>query len=343
MKKWYQREQEAIEQDVVVSTRVRLARNFSDYPFENRLGSDQKYEVIGKVAGALEYANFGENKKLVQMDFEKMQDYERTALVEQHLISPEFAGDPRGKGLFLSSDHSISIMVNEEDHIRIQILSAGMDLSNALETANRIDDLFDGSLSYAFDEKLGFLTQCPTNLGTGLRASVMLHLPLLESTGYLQKLAANVAKLGLTIRGTYGEGTEAKGAYYQISNQVTLGISEESAINNLEAIVKQIILQERDLRRNANGPVMEDKIMRAYGVLSCARLMNSDEFMKLLSLIRLGVDYGYVPELSFQLLDELALRMGAASLCVTKGGKLNDEERDAMRADTVRGIVQKGR
>lgn len=179
----------------------------------------------------------------------KLTNEQVLSLVERHCISPEFAQEKEGRLLLLSADESVSVMVGEEDHLRIQVISANKNLASCMALANQLDDLLDEQLEFAFDEKLGYLTQCPTNLGTGLRASVMLHLPALEQTGAAAKLAANVQKLGLTLRGTYGEGSKAQGSLYQLSNQVTLGISEEAAVQNLSGIAQQIIDQERRARK----------------------------------------------------------------------------------------------
>lgn len=204
--------------------------------------------MIQKVKQTLESANFSPDNPIHYIDMAALTQAQAVSLAERHVISPDFTNQREGKGLFLSEDESISIMVNEEDHLRIQVLSSGLALHEALDIANRFDDLFDSRLTYAFDDKLGYLTSCPTNLGTGLRASVMLHLPALEQSRNMGRLINTLSKLGLTIRGTYGEGSDAKGALYQVSNQVTLGLDEKTACENLKGIVMQIIDQERQLR-----------------------------------------------------------------------------------------------
>lgn len=326
----------SINKDVVVSTRIRLARNLKEYPFVNRMTNEQKEEVIQKTIKSVSSAKFGEDKNLLYINMSDLKNYEQVSLVEKHLVSPDFVKNTNGKGLLLSNDTSVSLMINEEDHIRIQILSLKMDLEDSLNYANNIDELLDESLKFAFDDKLGYLTQCPTNLGTGLRASVMVHLPLLESNGYMPQISSSISKLGLTIRGTYGEGTGSIGSFYQISNQVTLGISEESAAKNLEAIVLQIVNQERELRKSARTKNLEDQIYRAYGILKYARILSQKEFMNLLSFMRLGIDYQLIDNIGYEDIDRLSLNVGDATLMSKEQKILTDEERNILRADIIR-------
>ena len=215
---------------------------------------------------------------------------EAVSLVERHLVSPEFISDRQGRGLLLLDDESVSIMINEEDHIRIQVIRPNMDLDGAYDLADKIDTLFDEQLNFAFNDKLGYLTQCPTNIGTGMRASLMLHLPALKESGAMGKISASLSKLGLVIRGMYGEGTDSNGSVYQLSNQVTLGISEKEAISNLRDIAMQLISQEREARKAMSGNIaVLDTVYRAFGTLSYAKLLGNDECMQLLSLLRFGV------------------------------------------------------
>ena len=220
MTKWY--EQQEKDHDIVLSTRVRLARNVKEFPFVAHMSLSQKNSLIEQVWNAVSQAHFGESMKFQKIEMDTLTQEQALSLSERHLISPEFVGQKQGSALLLSGDESVSIMCNEEDHLRIQVLKNGLDFDHAYELASQIDDLIDESLNYAFDEHLGFLTQCPTNLGTGLRASVMLHLPMIERSGLLSRLSNSLSKMGLTIRGTYGEGSKAKGSLYQISNQITL-------------------------------------------------------------------------------------------------------------------------
>ncbi len=334
MNKWYLEQNQ--DDDIAVSTRIRLARNLRAYPFENRMTLEQKNKLWSDIKTLFQNANLKQNAELGFIDLEKLTPEQLVSLVEKHLISPNFSQNPKGAGLVLSADESISVMINEEDHIRIQTLSSGLNLRQTLQAANRIDDILDASLLYAFDEKLGYLTQCPTNLGTGLRASVMLHLPALEANGVIGRISQMVSKLGLTIRGTYGEGTRVNGAFYQLSNQVTLGISEEGAIDNLRAIASQIIAQERSSRSTDQSDYLEDKVWRAYGVLSSARLLTNEEFIELVSILRMGVSQGILKGISYGQINALINATGPATIMAQEGKTLEANERDKLRAAIVR-------
>lgn len=316
--------------DVVVSTRVRLARNLRGEPFPARLNTEGKKRVNAAVRSALESA------QLQYLEMEAMNDIQAVSLAERHLISPEFASQREGRAVLLSKDEAVSIMLNEEDHIRIQAISPGLALTQAYDVANAIDDMLGGKLDLAYHPELGYLTQCPTNLGTGMRASVMLHLPALQELGQIKSLANTVSKLGLTIRGTYGEGSQASGAFYQLSNQVTLGISEEAALANLEGITRQVILQERRAREGMiKKPAFLDKIWRAAGILSFARRLSSDEFMKMLSLVRLGAAQG-IFKISQAELSKLVSEVQPATLMAMANENLDAQQRDVRRAAVVR-------
>ena len=339
MKMWYESDINK-NSNSVISTRVRLARNLSDIPFPNFMSLEQKNDVISKVEKVLLKASFIKNTKLNKIDMQKLNDVEANALVERRLISPAFAKNRDGKALFASEDEKISVMVNEEDHIRIQVFSQGSDLPLCLKIANEVDNLLEKNLSYAFDNNLGYLTQCPTNLGTGLRASVMLHLPMLQQEGLIENLSGTISKLGMTVRGSMGEGSNVRGALYQISNQVTLGISEQSAIDNLMSIVNQVIKQEESLRQSAyksDAIGLEDKVYRAYGLLLNARLISTDELLKLVSLLKLGVSLGIL-KIEDSKLNKLIFESGAYNLNL----KLKDNSsinRDKLRAELTRQTV----
>ena len=299
MNKWYQT---VSNNDSVLSTRIRFARNLENYPFPCRLDEQGRENVCHTVRDALADVS---GLKLHYIEMNQLSAKQAVALAERHLISPEFATPRKGRALLISEDESVSIMLCEEDHVRIQVIKGGLDLEGAFDLANRIDDLLDSKLNFAFDERIGYLTQCPTNLGTGKRASVMMHLPALSKCGQMSRLASTVSKLGLTIRGTFGEGTGAKGDLFQLSNQVSLGISEQSALDNLKAIAMQIATQERtageEYVKNVN---ILDRITRAYGILSTARLLNTEEMLDLFSWVRLGATYG-VLEADISVLNEL--------------------------------------
>ncbi|MBR5134610.1 MAG: ATP--guanido phosphotransferase, partial [Clostridia bacterium] len=243
--------------------------------------------------------------------------------------------------LLLSDDDRISIMVNEEDHVRIQVMEAGMEPESAYALAKRIDQALDERLRFAYDDRLGYLTQCPTNLGTGMRVSLMLHLPAMQENGAVQQLANTVSKLGLTIRGAYGEGTQPHGAFYQISNQVTLGISEEAAIENLRGIAEQVVKKERALQADfLKKPEFCDAVWRSLGVLKYARILTQEEALRRLSFIRIGVVCGMLNELSMDTVALLTDVVRVGCLMVEIGRDLSATERDEERATLVRQILQ---
>lgn len=335
MEKWYQKRGK--DDDIVISTRIRLARNLRSLPFIEKMTKNQQLELNERVKDALEHSNPGDNKWHM-ISLQELSDSQQMSLVERHLVSHTFIEQPENKLLILSEDNGTSIMVNEEDHLRIQTLCSGLDLEGTYEACSRIDDLLDEQLDYAFDDTLGYLTVCPTNLGTGLRASVMLHLPALERTQIIPQLIKTVSRLGLTIRGTYGEGTGVVGATYQVSNQVTLGLSEETAISNLQNVVRQIIENERAARKEIlkNNIDIIDEICRSYGVLKYARLLSGNEFYSHISNVRLGVSENILQKTSIETLNTLLNQVGTATLCAASGQTLNPKERDFSRAKIVR-------
>ena len=331
MSKWYIGGGE--KNEVVVSTRVRLARNLEEYPFPAKLNVAGKKQVNELVRDAL---LGGCDEDLSYIEMESLTRAQAISLAERHLVSPEFASSVSGRALLLSEDESVSIMLCEEDHIRLQVMEAGLALDKAYKRADSLDNAVSSKLQLAFDERIGFLTQCPTNLGTAMRASVMLHLPGLGKSGQITKIASTVSKLGLTIRGAYGEGSSPGGDMYQLSNQVTLGISEETALNNLKSIAQQLVAQELAVREQMlQSTVWEDKIFRALGILSSARLLSADEFMQLASLVRLGAAQGLL-DISLEKLSELMVDMQPATINAREGKNLEPAQRDELRAKAVR-------
>lgn len=331
MNKWY--EKAGRDGDVVISSRIRLARNLMDFPFPARLGADEKKAVEAKIKAAVLESNSYISEDFRFLPLESLSDWEAVSLVEKHLVSPEFISGLKGKGILLNSDESISIMINEEDHIRIQVLKEGFALKEAFELADRIDTLISESLQIAYDSHLGYLTQCTTNLGTGMRASVMLHLPALQESGAVSRVSSNLSKLGIIIRGTYGEGTNVIGAMYQLSNQITLGLSEDEAINNLAAITAQLVAEERKIRTELiNSLSIQDKIGRATGLLKTSRILSTSEFMNLISFVRFGLSGGLLSGVTQGELNALIANVQPATL----GGNLDTSQRDVLRADTVR-------
>ena len=340
LQKWQSRS--GPEGDVVISTRIRLARNLPKIPFPCRMNEEQARVVEQAVRRAVEHSS---NAISGSLHYEELQDMTKTELVsmvERHLVSPDFIRKNTGRALFLSPDESISIMVNEEDHLRIQAMQEGLALEKTYQIANALDDALNTSLHFAFDSTLGYLTQCPTNLGTGMRASVMLHLPALQSSGQLGRITNHLSKLGLTLRGTYGEGSEPVGALYQLSNQVSLGLSEEEAINNLRSITMQLVEQEREARTKlVSDNKRVDAIARSLGILQSARMLSSDEFMKLISNVRLGVSTGVLTGISYETMNRLLTETQPATMSLSHGGSLSAEERDALRAKLVREALTK--
>ena len=321
----------------VISTRVRLARNLKDYPFPCRLSEQGRKKVIEKVTSAIRDSNssIASDFNLIKLD--DLTEAQGVSLVERHLVSPEFISETEGRALLLSKDESMSIMINEEDHIRLQVITDGLSLEQAYDTADKLDTLLDENLEFAFDDKLGYLTQCPTNLGTGMRASVMLPLPALEKSRTIGRIAGNLSKLGLTIRGAYGEGSEPSGSLYQLSNQVTLGISEKAAIENLENITKQLVSQEQQAReRLAKSIDIQDSVSRSLGLLKSAMVMTHDEALKLLSNVRFGILSGQIKDVTAEVVDSLMEKIEPATLMVNSGKNLSAQERDIERAKILR-------
>lgn len=323
------------EGDIVLSTRVRLARNIQDFPFPARLDTETREQVCDAVCEALNSSE-DDSLKLERIVMADLSPSQTVSLAEKHLISPEFASDSAGRSLLLSEQQDISIMLCEEDHIRIQVIYPGLCLDSAFETAAKFDCALESKFNFAFNERIGYLTQCPTNLGTAMRASVMLHLPALTKKGAMQKLATTVAKLGLTLRGTYGEGSEITGDIYQLSNQVTLGISEESAIKNLSSIASQIISQEKQARAVlVKDDDYIDNIYRALGILKSAYKLTSKELIRLISYVRVGASEGII-EIPKEKLSALMVELQPATMNVTEGKVLTQNERDVLRAKAVR-------
>ena len=331
MSKWYI--EKGDQGDVVLSTRIRLARNLDEIPFPARLDVAGKNKVNSLVKSAL-FEN--DSKDFSYIEMKDLSRRQAVSLAERHLISPEFAAKKDGSALMLSGDESVSIMLCEEDHIRLQVMKAGLALEEAFDIADKLDSLLDSRLNYAFDERIGYLTACPTNLGTAMRASVMLHLPALTRCGQISRLANTVSKLGLTIRGAYGEGSRSSGDIYQISNQITLGITEETAIANLKSIVLQLVSQERAAAaKMVKNAADEDKIFRAYGILRNARLLTTQEFMELVSLVRLGAARGIL-DVNIEKINELIVNRQPATVSATNENAETAAARDAVRAAAVR-------
>ena len=332
MSEWYK--SFGTEGNIVVSTRIRIARNIKKIPFPARMTAEHNKEINAIMKKAA--ANIPEDicGKLMVIDMNSVSDEEAGAMIERHIISPEFANHRENKLLLISPDESVSIMVCEEDHIRIQVILPGLALEAAYDIADKIDDALSKEVEYAYLEQFGYLTQCPTNLGTGLRASVMLHLPVISNNGTLSVISESASKFGLTVRGLYGEGSKSAAALYQLSNQITLGISEKAALDNLKSITMQIIKKENLDRDAINKIALEDNVMRAYGILKNQRILSSEEMMQLISRIKLGTAVGIIDidkTLPMRLLVECQPFM------IQKlNGLMSPDDRDICRAKIVR-------
>ena len=330
------------ESDIVISSRVRLARNLADFPFINRataqdLGRIEKilHERIERVAA---------ENELLYFDLSKLEKVDRQFLVERHLISREHAEGQAARAVAIDCREKFSLMVNEEDHLRIQVMQSGLELASVWEQVNRIDDLIEEKVAYAFHEKLGYLTACPTNVGTGMRVSVMLHLPALVITRQIDKVFRSLQKISLAVRGLYGEGSQAMGDFYQISNQVTLGRTESELIRQVSDIVPVIIDYERHAREfliKESHENLHDRVSRAYGILRTAQTISSEETMHLLSSVRMGVNLGLIRDLNIPAINELFIRTQPAHLQKITGGEMDTTDRNIERARYLRRYLNK--
>ncbi len=326
------------ESDVIVSSRVRLARNIKEFPFKIRMSKVQKEKMLEKIKFITPQIGYG----LKFMYLKDMDDITKMSLVEKNIISPELALAEDDEAILINDEENICIMLNEEDHIRLQVFTSGLDLQNTLNLAVEIDNKLDELLGFSCNEKYGYLTACPTNVGTGLRASVMVHLPALKITGNLSKILHIVNNFGMTIRGMYGEDSQSKGDIYQISNIQTLGMDEKEIILNLENITKKVVEQERLARKYLakNGIELEDKVYRSYGILTNARKLNSDECSNLLSNVKLGTDLGIITELDDLTVKKMILYTKPANLQKFLGKMLEANQRDIKRAEIIKQIIK---
>lgn len=330
---------EGPDSDVVISSRVRLARNLQDIPFPMLATNTQLQEVMDRVAGIIKSGDLQKIATFTPIPMSDLSELERKVLVEKHLISPHMDNQSSNGAVILNDSESVSIMVNEEDHLRIQVLSSGFQVREAWELAGQLDDVFEAHLDYGYDEKKGYLTSCPTNVGTGIRASVMMHLPALVLTQQINRILSAVTQVGLAVRGLYGEGSEALGNVFQISNQITLGQTEEEIINNLHSVARQIIEHERTERRKlmeGNKTRLIDRVSRSLGILSYAAIIDSKEAAQRISDVRLGVDSGIIKNVSATVLNELLVMTQPGFLQQHAKSKLSADERDIRRAQIIR-------
>jgi protein arginine kinase len=323
--------------NIVISSRIRLARNVEGFPFFHRADALERKKLFEGIERTVAHSKTLKNAAFISM--KSITELDRQFLVERHLMSLEHTSDPGFKALVIDQDEIVSIMVNEEDHIRLQVLQSGFNLSEAWKIIDTIDNEIAARVKYAFSPKWGYLTACPTNTGTGLRGSVMLHLPALVITNQIGSLYQAISKLGLTMRGFYGEGTEASGDFFQISNQVSLGYSEADLLDNLQRIINKIITRETSTRSSMitkGRDELTDKVWRAVGTLKNARILSSTETITLLSVIRLGIDLGIIKHLGLKDINELFILIQPAHLQKLEGKALSPQERDVKRAALVR-------
>jgi protein arginine kinase len=331
------------EAETVISSRVRLARNIQGIPFPY-LASDAQTRRVQELVAGVSASQKEAFQHFTFMPMESFGPLEKELFVEKHLASPFLARESQHGALLLSRDEAVSIMINEEDHLRIQVILPGLQLEEALQEANRYDDFLEAGMNYAFNENYGYLTACPTNVGTGLRASVMLHLPALIMTGQANRLLGALSQVGLAVRGLYGEGTEIIGNLVQISNQITLGQSEEEIIRNLGGVTRQVIEQEQAARQallNENRARIADRTWRSLGQLKYAQLMSSQEAMQLLSDVRLGFDLGLLKGVNRKLLNEMLIVNSPACLQILAGKELDSAERDLERSARLKKLIEK--
>lgn len=331
--------------DIVISSRVRLARNFAGQPFPHLLSLDRQKQIIDDVGKVVKSKKFQKQNGILEIiNLSELSQVEKWVLVEKHLISPQLAQGEGLKAVMVTEDETVSVMINEEDHLRIQCLLPGLNVEKGLKKSDSIDDGLEDKIDFAFNEFQGYLTVCPTNIGTGLRASVMLHLPALVMTKQADRVLSALSQLGLAVRGTYGEGTEAVGNLFQISNQVTLGKTEQEVLANLTTVTLQIIEQEKMAREILKREIFDqlmDRVWRAYGTLSNARIISSREAMVLLSELRLGVDLGIISDVDTRIFNEMLILIQPAFLQKYKNHKLTPAARDYARAEVIREKLQK--
>ena len=323
--------------DIVLSTRVRLARNVAGRAFSSRLRPDEREELENQLKTAVLTALKPDD--VTWFELSSMPEIDRRCLVERHLISRELAAAEGPRGVAIDAAQRTAIMINEEDHIRLQVIFCGLQLNEAWQHADAIDNLLEQQVTYTFSPTLGYLTACPTNVGTGMRASVMLHLPCLVLTRQIEKAFRAVARMRLAVRGLYGEGTQATGDIYQISNQASLGRSESDILKTLGAVIPQIIAYEQQARgvlASESPTVLDDRIYRAWGLLTHARTISSEETLTLLSAVRLGLHLGRLKGVDLGAINELFLMTRPGHIQKIRGGELSEGDRDIARAEYVR-------
>jgi protein arginine kinase len=325
------------EADIVMSSRIRLARNLATFPFTSRASSHQKADIESLLRDRI--GKLDMNPRLHYLPLANLSPLDRQFLIERQLISREIAAAEGPRGVAFDERETVSLLINEEDQLRLQVMRSGLSLDEAWQEIDRVDDLLEQRLTYAFSEEFGYLTACPTNVGTGMRASVLLHLPALGWAKQIEKVFRALQKINLAVRGLYGEGSRASGDFYQISNQVTLGKSEATILTEIREVIPEIIKYERHARKTLvaeNRQALQDRVSRAKGTLSSATMMTSEETMDLLSSVRLGIHLGLIEDVTISTVNELFLNTQPAHLQKLMGTTLDGEERNAARARYLR-------
>ncbi|MDD4688288.1 MAG: protein arginine kinase [Eubacteriales bacterium] len=336
---WYNKE--GLKSPSLISSRIRIARNIKGVPFPHKASKDnlkEVYDICRKVYDENSYLK----ENFVWFDIENTPYIELQKLVEKHLISPDLTKHTAFRGAMVSSDEDICIMINEEDHIRIQVIGGGQSLKELMKIANKVDDIFASAVEYGYSDRLGYLTACPTNVGSGIRASIMVHLPLLTDSGYVNQLSSAAGRMGIAVRGMYGEGSKAEGGIYQVSNQITLGVSEEEIIKRINDFVQGLVKKEEDVRNKvyqAEPIDIEDKVWRAYGILNTARSLSSNELLGLMSNIRIGAELGIINVDSAKL-NKLLVTTAPAHIAAMCDGEPTSVSRDVKRAEYIRSEVK---
>lgn len=325
----------------VISSRIRLARNLDGHAFPDWAGDEERLQIWQNLQAVFKNASIISDSEVWGMD--ELNALEKGVLCERHLISPELAERGFGSGVVIGPNEHVAVMINEEDHLRLQALEPGLNLHKAYEEINKVDDRIESHCTYAFSPKLGYLTACPSNVGTGIRASVMLHLPGLVLMDEIGPILNGISKIGLAARGLWGEGTDASGNMFQISNQITLGKREEEIVAHLEQIVLEIVEHEQNARERlleSRELLVHDHIGRAYGILKHARIISSKEALDLLSAMRLGSDLGIIDAMERVEIDRLFIQIQPSHLQKIKEKELDPEERDEARAEHIRQVLK---
>jgi len=330
-------DESGIEKDIVVSSRIRYARNLKKHKFPIILDKKESEEIYEEISGIIK-SNDIYGKKFSHFKTSSIPNLEKKMLIERHIISPALIKNQGISGFIMSNDEKISIMINEEDHLRLQILSSGLNLKECLKKADELDSILDEKLEYAYHKQFGYITACPTNLGTGIRASSMIHLPGLVMTGRLERLLNTISKFGISVRGVYGEGSKSLGNLFQISNQTTLGNDEKTIVDKVEKIAMQIVSREKEARNyliNENNIEIDDKVHRSYGVLTNAKIISTDEAVKLLSLVKLGIDLDLIDKNKNVNFNKLFVEIQPMNIQFEAREELNEKERDIRRAEII--------